>query len=132
VDADVLLDFLFTQRERLRPWWPDTEQTRELQFLVEDRRCMVNSRRGNSHSFTYTVFMRNITLSVDEKVLAVVRRHAAERNSSVNALVRDYLTNLATQEDRADNARAHLRELSARSPGRLGKKSWTRDNLHDR
>jgi plasmid stability protein len=76
--------------------------------------------------------MRNITLSVDEKVLAVVRRRAAEQNSSVNALVRDYLTNLAAQEDRANGARARLRELSARSPGRLGKKSWTRDNLHDR
>jgi len=76
--------------------------------------------------------MRNITLSVDEKVLAVVRRRAAEQNSSVNALVRDYLTNLAAQEDRANAARARLRELSARSPGRLGKKSWTRDNLHDR
>lgn len=76
--------------------------------------------------------MRNITLSVDEKVLAVVRRHAAEQNSSVNALVRDYLTNLAAQEDRAKSARARLRELSARSPGRLGKKNWTRDDLHDR
>ncbi|HTU47425.1 MAG TPA: DUF6364 family protein [Bryobacteraceae bacterium] len=76
--------------------------------------------------------MRNITLSVDEKVLAVVRRHAAEQNSSVNALVREYLTNLASQEDRANSARARLRELSARSQGRLGKKSWTRDGLHDR
>jgi hypothetical protein len=36
--------------------------------------------------------MKNITLSVDEKVLAVVRRHAAERNCSFNALVRNYLT----------------------------------------
>ena len=84
------------------------------------------------HSFTYTVFMKNITLSVDEKVLAVVRRHAAEKNSSINALVRDYLTNLATQENRANLARARLRELSARSSGRLGKKTWTREDLHDR
>lgn len=76
--------------------------------------------------------MRNITLSVDEKVLAVVRRHAAEQNSSVNALVREYLTNLASHEDRANSARARLRELSARSQGRLGKKNWTRDSLHDR
>jgi hypothetical protein len=76
--------------------------------------------------------MRNITLSVDEKVLAVVRRYAAEQNSSVNALVRDYLTNLATQQDRANAARARLRDLSARSPGRLGKKTWTRDDLHAR
>jgi len=76
--------------------------------------------------------MKNITLSVDEKVLAVVRRQAAEQNSSVNALVRDYLTNLAKQEDRARQARARLRVLSQRSPGRLGRKDWTRDDLHDR
>ena len=75
--------------------------------------------------------MKNITLSVDEKVLAVVRRRAAEQNSSVNAMVRDYLTKLAAQEDRANRARARLRELSRRSQGRLGKKVWTRDNLHD-
>jgi hypothetical protein len=76
--------------------------------------------------------MKNITLSVDEKVLAIVRRHAAEQNSSVNALVRGYLTNLAAHEDRANRARTRLRELSARSPGRLGKKTWKRDDLHDR
>ena len=76
--------------------------------------------------------MKNITLSFDEKVLAVVRRRAAEQNSSVNALVRDYLTNLAAQEDRASRARVRLKELSDISKGRLGKKAWTRDDLHDR
>jgi transposase len=44
VDADVLLEFLLTHRDRLRPWRPDTEQTRELQFLVEDRRRMVDEK----------------------------------------------------------------------------------------
>ena len=44
MDADVLLDFLLAHRDRLRLWRPDTEQTRELQFLVEDRRCMVNEK----------------------------------------------------------------------------------------
>ena len=76
--------------------------------------------------------MKNITLSVDEDVLAAVRRHAAERNSTVNALVRDYLTNLAAHEDRATRARARLRQLCAQSQGRLGKKTWSRENLHDR
>jgi hypothetical protein len=76
--------------------------------------------------------MKNITLSVDEKVLAVVRRRAAEQNSSVNALVRDYLNNLAAHEDRANRARARIRELSAQTQGRIGKKTWTRDDLHDR
>ena len=76
--------------------------------------------------------MKNITLSVDENVLATVRRHAAECNSTVNALVRDYLTGLAAHHDRAKRARARLQQLSAQSHGRLGKKTWTRQDLHDR
>lgn len=76
--------------------------------------------------------MKNITLSVDEEVLATVRRHAAENNSTVNALVREYLGNLAAHQDRARQARTRLRQLSAQSQGRLGKKTWSRDDLHDR
>jgi len=55
--------------------------------------------------------MKNITLSVDENVLATVRRHAAERNSTVNALVHDYLTNLASHQDRAKRARARFASI---------------------
>ena len=76
--------------------------------------------------------MKNITLSIDENILAAVRRHAANRDSTVNALVREFLTGLATHEDRARRARARLRQLSAQSSGRLGKKTWTREQLHDR
>lgn len=76
--------------------------------------------------------MKNITLSIDEKVLAAVRRKAAEQNSSVNALVREYLTSLAAHEDRAARARARMRELSESSTGRIGEKTWTRDDLHER
>jgi hypothetical protein len=63
--------------------------------------------------------MKNITLSVDEDVVAAVRRHAAEHNSTVNGLVREYLTNLAAHEDRAKHARARLRQLTKESRGRL-------------
>lgn len=76
--------------------------------------------------------MKNITLSVDDEVLAAARRHAAERNSTVNALVREYLTNLAQHQDRARRARMRLRQLSKQSQGRLGKKTWRREDLHDR
>jgi hypothetical protein len=76
--------------------------------------------------------MKNITLSVDEEVLAAVRRYTAEHNSSVNALVREYLTNLAGHQDRARRARARLLQLSKQSQARLGKKTWTREDLHER
>jgi hypothetical protein len=74
----------------------------------------------------------NITLNVDESVLAAARRYAMERNSSVNALVCDFLTKLAAHENRADRARARLRQLSEQSAGRLGKMTWSRGVLHYR
>ena len=86
----------------------------------------------NLHVYTYTVYMKNITLSVDEGVLTAVRRYSAERNSSVNALVREYLGNVARDEDRARNALLRLRELSQQSQGRLGDKTWSREDLHER
>lgn len=76
--------------------------------------------------------MKNITLAIDEDVLAAARRYAMERNSSVNALVRDHLSEIARREDRARNARKRLLELSKRSRARIGKKSWTREELHER
>lgn len=76
--------------------------------------------------------MKNITLSVDDDVLAAVRRLAAERNSTVNALVREYLAKLAAHETRATRARARLRQLSKQSQGRLGREAWSREELHER
>lgn len=76
--------------------------------------------------------MKNITLSLDENVLATVRRYAAEHHTSVNALVRDYLTNIAQREQRARQARQRLRELSEQSPAQIGSMSWHRDELHER
>lgn len=76
--------------------------------------------------------MRNITLSVDEAVLRTVRVYAAERGSSVNALVRQFLSSIAGREDRARQARRRIRELSEQSTARVGPRSWSRDDLHAR
>jgi hypothetical protein len=76
--------------------------------------------------------MKNITLKVDASVLERVRRYALERRSSVNALVREYLGALAEKEDRARNARQRLLALSRRSRAKLGPRTWTRDELHER
>lgn len=43
-DADLLLEFLLKHRDRLRAWRPDNAHTRELQFLVEDRRQLVQDK----------------------------------------------------------------------------------------
>ena len=76
--------------------------------------------------------MKNITLSIDEDVVRTVRRYAVERGSTVNALVREFLTGIANREDRARKARQQIRQLSEQSTARVGSRSWTREELHER
>lgn len=68
---------------------------------------------------------RNITLAVNEDVLRKVRRIAAERHTTVNALVRSHLESLAAsdqeQEKQRREALARLKEMSRNSDVRLGK-----------
>jgi hypothetical protein len=76
--------------------------------------------------------MKNITLSVEEEVLAAVRRVAALSGTTVNALVREYLTRIAEHDDRAARARRRLRELSDASEARIGTAKWQREDLYER
>lgn len=76
--------------------------------------------------------MKNITLAVDEKILAKVRRYAAHRNTTVNALVRQELERIAGNEDRVARAMRELRRMSDRSDATIGPITWTRDDVHER
>ena len=78
------------------------------------------------------MYMKNITLSVDEDVLSAAKLYAAERNSSVNALVREFLASIAQRENRTRKARRRIQQLSSRSKARVGRKSWSQDDLHAR
>ena len=51
-DTASLLDLLLRHRERLRQLQPDTEETRLLQFLVEERRRTVNEKTRQSNRLT--------------------------------------------------------------------------------
>ncbi len=74
--------------------------------------------------------MKNITLAVDERILAKVRRFAAKRNTTVNALVRQELERIANNEDRVGRAMRELRRMSDRSNASIGPIAWTRKNIH--
>ena len=76
--------------------------------------------------------MKNITLSVDENVLAAARRYAAEHGASVNGLVREFLFEISRRETRAREACKRIREMSAQSKARIGSASSSRDELHAR
>lgn len=51
-DTASLLDLLLRHREHLRPLQPDTQETRLLQFLVEERRRTVDEKTRQSNRLT--------------------------------------------------------------------------------
>ena len=76
--------------------------------------------------------MKNITFSIDEDILKAARIYAAANDTTVSALVRDYLARLAAEEDKAARARARLIELSQASTAEVGPITWRREDLYER
>ena len=76
--------------------------------------------------------MKNITLALDEALLDQARVYAARRGTTVTALVRDYLVQVATSDDRIARARSDIRTMSGRDDFAVGNRDWRRDDLHDR
>lgn len=78
--------------------------------------------------------MTNLTLTIDAEVLKKARMHALERDTSVNALVRRYLEDLAGQGSTPADPIAGLLELarSADAGSGPGGRAWTRDELYER
>ena len=75
--------------------------------------------------------MKNLTLAIDDNVLDEVREVAARRRTTVNALVRDFLTQVAAEEGKIAQARKELRELMDNSTARLGPGyRWNREELY--
>ncbi|MCA9561777.1 MAG: hypothetical protein KC583_24695 [Myxococcales bacterium] len=74
----------------------------------------------------------NLTITVDDEILKRARIRALEENTSVNAILRDYLESYAGVAARRRDALAHLLELSRRSDAGRGEARWTRDELHER
>ena len=72
----------------------------------------------------------NVTLSIDEQVIARARRIAAVRGTSLNQLIRDYLEDLT----RPGDVTAALEELDTLWTGSTGRSQgpWTREELHER
>jgi hypothetical protein len=81
---------------------------------------------------TVELIMKNITLAIEDEVLAEVRKYAAANDTTVNALVRDYLSGIAGFENRAKKAREELLKLANESSLDLGTWKWNREDLYDR
>ena len=77
---------------------------------------------------------RNVTLALPEELLRRLKILAAQRDTSISALLTTVLSELVDQEDGYAEARdATIRDLErGYDLGTRGQITWTRDSLHDR
>ena len=73
-----------------------------------------------------------MTLVVDEELLLAARKVALDQRTSVNQLVREYLTTLVEEPSRRRLARARLRKTFEVGVVEVGDRNWSRDDLYDR
>ena len=85
-------------------------------------------RIDTAYVHTYNVFM-NVTLSIDEQIVARARKKAEVLGKSLNQLVRDYLQKLAG----GDDPEKSIDEFT-RLSGQGNSQGWRfyRDEIHER
>jgi hypothetical protein len=77
----------------------------------------------------------NVTLTLEDEIVRKIRRLAAERDTTLTGLVRDYLTQLAQADETADrNARnlANLERAFQSFSVSASPRAWSRSELHER
>jgi predicted CopG family antitoxin len=76
--------------------------------------------------------MKNITVSVDDDIYRRARMKAAEQDTSVSALVKRFLTELAAGESDAERLKREERELRARITTFSAGDRLLREDVHGR
>ena len=75
----------------------------------------------------------NITLSIDEEIVKKVRKIAIDKDTTLTAMVRDYLTSVAGSDAAARKADADKLMKTLEKVSRdMGPRTWTREDLYDR
>lgn len=80
----------------------------------------------------YCVSVKNITVTVPEDVYREARIRAAEQDTSVSALVADYLRSLGVREVEFQRLERRQRELVGELKGFTAGDRLVRDELHRR
>jgi hypothetical protein len=77
--------------------------------------------------------MTNLTLTIDERLLKRARVRALEQDTSVNALVRNYLEDYVGRSPHEQGLAGFLALTEAIDAGSgPGGRRWTREELHER
>jgi len=80
----------------------------------------------------YSDTVKNLTVSLPDEVYRLARVKAAERDTSVSALVREFLTQLAQEESDFERRRRLQSEILAEISNFSAGDRLTRDEVHDR
>ena len=76
--------------------------------------------------------MRNITVAVDDETYKRARVAAAERDTSVSALVKAYLVQLASHETEIERLKRQEREIRSQIAAFNAADRLSREELHSR
>ena len=76
--------------------------------------------------------MRNITVAVDDETYRRARVAAAERDTSVSALVKAYLEQLASHETEIERLKRQEREIRSQIAAFTAADRLSREDLHSR
>jgi predicted transcriptional regulator len=76
--------------------------------------------------------MANVTVKIDDELLAKARWLASQRKTSINAIVKEKLEEFVASDLRREATLKGLDAFYARSLARVGKKAWSRDEIHER
>jgi plasmid stability protein len=76
--------------------------------------------------------MKNITVSVDDDTYRLARIRAAERDTSLSALVKQYLSGLAEDASAFERLANEEKEVRARVKDFCAADRLPRDKLHER
>jgi predicted transcriptional regulator len=77
----------------------------------------------------------NVTLSLDDELVKKVRRVAVDRDTTLTAMIREYLENVATEDattGRKRRERQALERTFKRYKFKIGKRTWKRADLYER
>ena len=76
--------------------------------------------------------MANLTLKIDDQLLNKARRLALRRNTSINAIVKEKLEEFVSTDLSREVILESIEDFFSRSKARIGNKTWSRDDLHER
>ena len=77
--------------------------------------------------------MPNITLSVDDDIVKRVRKIAIDKNTTLTAMIREFLTSVAARDAQVKKEAVSKLHQSFTTISRdMGQRKWSREDLHER